>query len=158
VSIVVALLLVAFLCVRQTRPQEVDEQRGLRLIVLFGLIGLAQLATALTAEQVSTVAVACVAVSLVIEGALGGLRGALVAIYRDHGRLVSRGSTTTVALWIISVAVHFGGEAIAHRIDPSSTGIADATLLLGVVLSLGVQKFVTLRRSQRTARPIDRRE
>jgi hypothetical protein len=98
VSVVVGLCLVAFLCVRQLRAQEVSETRGLRLMVVFGVLGAAQLMTALDADPVSTVALACVLASLMIEGALGGLRGARVAIYREGSQLMSGGNATTVAL------------------------------------------------------------
>jgi hypothetical protein len=149
VSVVVGLCLVAFLCVRQLRAQEVSETRGLRLMVVFGVLGAAQLMTALDADPVSTVALACVLASLMIEGALGGLRGARVAIYREGSQLMSGGNATTVALWIAGVAVHFGTEAFASLIDTASAGISGASLVIGVVLSLGAQKYVTLDRAKR---------
>ena len=76
---------------------------------------------------------------------LGVVRAFTVRLWHADGQTVRQGSWLTVGLWLIGVAVHEGGLAVAH-IDSSS-------LLLYVGLTLGAQHIVLYARARGALRP-----
>ena len=120
----------------------------MKLVVIFGLLGVAQFVSFLGAHTMAIAAVICILTSFIFAGVLGAIRGSLIAVYRAGDALMHKGNATTVFLWLIGLVAHFGLERVAQLLDPSAEGLGGTALLLEVVLSLGVQKYVVLQRGK----------
>ena len=76
---------------------------------------------------------------------LGALRGLTVRLWSSNGWVVRQGTSATMVLWAVSLAAHFfidsgGGHA-------GVSGLAQASFLLYVALTLAAQNYVVYRRA-----------
>jgi hypothetical protein len=147
-SILIALLVVAVVCVRQLRTSPIREERGLVLYVLVFALGVLQAVTFLKNHSIGATVLALVLASLIIGLGLGALRGRLVHLWRADGQLLRRGNAWTIALWVIGLAIHLSIDLVGAGLDKSAEGFASSTILLYIGLALGAQRFVLLRRAK----------
>jgi NAD/NADP transhydrogenase beta subunit len=147
-SIVIAILVVAFVCYRQLQTRNVREERGLVLYVLVFALGVLQTVTFVQKHSVGATVLILVIVSLVVGLGLGALRGRLVHLWRSGGQLMRRGNAWTVALWVVGIALHLGIDLFSTHLDKSAEGFASSTLLVYIGLALGAQRFVLLGRAR----------
>lgn len=148
VSIVIAVLVVALVCLRQLRTSSIREERGLILYVLVFALGVLQAVTFVQKHSIGPTLLVLVLASLVIGLGLGALRGRLVHVWRSNGQLLRRGNGWTVGLWILGLAIHLSIDLVGAQVDKSAEGLASSTILLYIGLALGAQRFVVLRRAK----------
>lgn len=145
----VALAAFVFILYRQLRAQPVDAARGARRPLIFGAVGLVLAAQYLLHHAVTVVGVGGLAVSLVVAAGLSYLRGRSVHLWRQDGAWWRRGTALTLVLWFAAIGSHLGIDALIGSVDPAEgvgRGLGNATLLLYLGLSLGLQHLVVLRR------------
>jgi hypothetical protein len=148
-SIVIAVSVVALLIVRQLIARRVREPTAARVVLTLGVVGVIQMVQAAKGHHVGATTVAAIAVGLVIGAGLGAARAMTLRIWRDESGVAWRqGSWLTAILWVLSLAAHFGIDAL---IDHSTTakGLGTADILLYLAVSLGVQRELTRVRAAR---------
>ena len=162
-SIVIDLAALAWLLSRQVRTRPLKE--SYRTPVILGIIGLLesgafvmgggqQLASFLKGHRpFSTVpdgkvVIAAVAGSLVLAAVTGALRAPTVRLWRQDGQVWRRGTRLTVVLWIVSIGVHLGYDALVTH-GTGKAEIGDATMLLFFAVSLTVQRWLLNARAHR---------
>lgn len=100
--------------------------------------------------------VAAVIGSLVLAVVSGAIRAPTVRLWWQDGQCWRKGTWVTLVLWVASIGVHLGYDAlVAH-----STGVAqigDASLLLFFAVSLMVQPVILGTRATYLARGYGRR-
>jgi len=147
-QIVIGVAVLALLIYRQLRTRPVNAS-GLRLAAIIGVIGLIEAYQFIQQHPAGAVTYAALLGSLVLAGVFGVLRAATVRIWLQDGQPWSRGSWVTAALWIVAVAAHLGYDALVAGHGTANVG--DATIVLYLAVSLGVQRLVVHQRAQRLA-------
>jgi len=145
-QIVIGVAVLALLIYRQLRSRPVNAS-GLRLAAIIGVIGLVEAYQFLQQHHAGTVTYAALLGSLALAAVFGVLRATTVRIWFTGGQPWSRGSWVTASLWIAALAAHLGYDALVagHR----TGNVGDATILLYLAVSLGVQRLVVQQRAQR---------
>lgn len=153
-NLVLGLAVLVWIVARQVRTSEVRADRSPRTLLVLGLVGLWQVVQFLQQHTVAAGAVAVLVVSLVVSAGLGVLRGRLQPVWRaDDGRVLRRGNATTVVLWLLAVGLHLGADVLAEKADARSAGLASASLLLYLAISLATQRLVVQGRAARLVAP-----
>lgn len=138
-----------FILYRQLRPQPVVAVSGGRRPLIFGVVGIGLAGQYLLHHAVTTFGVVGLVVSLVVAAGLSFLRGHTVRLWRQDGAWWRRGTALTVVLWLCSIGSHLGIDALVGHLDPSEgigKGLGNATLLLYLGVSLGLQHLVVTHR------------
>ncbi len=132
---------------RQVRVVPVPRVYHARLPIILGIIGLLELTSYAGDHHVSSTAWAWV-VGTMLVGAmgLGALRGISMRVWATNGWVVRQGSAVTMALWLVSVLVHFVGDTGSTHSGGSD--LLGASFLLYLGLTLGVQYYLVYRRAQ----------
>ena len=140
---VVVLILVLL---RQVRVRPVPRVFQPRLPVVLGVLGLFELFAYTGRHHVSSAAWLWVAGTLVV-GALGFgvLRGLSMRVWTGNGWVLRQGSAVTMTLWLVSLLVHFVGDA--GQSHAGASGLEGASLLLYLGVTLCVQYYVVHRRA-----------
>lgn len=134
---------------RQLRTQPVGGAAGYKRPLVFGAIGLVLGAEYVAGHPVTGLAVAGLAVSLVLAAGWAWLRARSVVLWRRDGVWFRRGTALTVVLWFGSIGTHLGLDALLGLVDPAEglgRGLGNATLLVYLGVSLGLQHLVLTRR------------
>ena len=76
---------------------------------------------------------------------LGVLRGLSMRVWAGNGWVLRQGNAVTMALWLVSLLVHFAGDTAADH--AGAAGLEGASFLLYLGLTLGVQYYVVYRRA-----------
>ncbi|WP_299569701.1 hypothetical protein [uncultured Williamsia sp.] len=129
VNIVVGLIVVAVILVRQMAPRAVKASpKGALIITVIGLVSAAQF---VDHHHLSTLALATMVGSAALGVVFAVGRGFTVRIWRDeNGVLMSRGTVTTLVLWVVGLAAHVGLDLIAGH----GAGSATIVLYIGTML------------------------
>ncbi|MGD0560289.1 MAG: hypothetical protein ABSA93_35635 [Streptosporangiaceae bacterium] len=91
---------------------------------------------------------AAVAGSLILAVVTGAIRAPTVRLWWQGGQYWCKGTWLTAALWIVSLGVHLGYDAlIAHGTGKAAIG--DSTLLLFFAVSLTAQRVILTTRAHR---------
>lgn len=139
-SLVLGLAALALVIYRQVMVRPV-RMRPL-LPVLLAVIGAVELSGYLRGHHPTVLEPGLRLTSLVVFGVgLGAVRAWTVRIFPRAGGLVRQGTWITVVLWLVTVALHLGADAV--------TGIGQASILLYLGLPLGVQQMVVQGRAGR---------
>jgi len=120
-----------------------------RLSIILTIIGVVQFATFLNGHPHDDGGIAAAVVgSLVIAGVFGAVRALTVRVWRQDGQLLRRGTWLTGVLWVASLAAHLGYDYLVagHVTGKNGGNVGDATVLLYLVVTLTVQRFVLLNR------------
>ena len=146
IGIFVAVLLVS----RQMATRRLSE--SYRLVVILAVVGIVEFATFLGGHPHDDGGIAeALAGSLVIAAAFGVARALTVRVWREDGQLLRKGTWLTAVLWVLSFAAHLGyDDLVAGHITGKNGGnVGDATILLYLVVTLTIQRFVLLSRVAR---------
>jgi hypothetical protein len=142
-------LVLAWVLYRQRRFRRVRLQFAARVPVVLSLIGLVQFVHFTETHSLGA-AVSGIAIgSCVVGGALlGTLRAMTVRLSRLQKGLAQQATWLTMALWAVSVGLHFALTPAVSALHGPIDVIA-ASLLLYLALSLGAQNSVVHRRAVR---------
>lgn len=147
--IIGVLVLVLFLS-RQLVARRLTE--SYRLSVILGVIGIVEFANFLRGHPNDDGGVAAaLAGSLAIAAVSGAVRAPTVRVWRENGQLLRKGTWLTAVLWVVSFAAHLGyDDLVAGHISGKNGGnVGDATVLLYLVVTLTIQRFILLNRASR---------
>jgi hypothetical protein len=151
VSLAIGVLVLALVLYRQLTTQRLRE--NYRLPLILGVIGLVQFATFLGGHPRDGGGIAAaVAGSLVIAAVLGAARAITVRVWRQDGQLLRRGTWVTAVLWVVSLAAHLGYDyLVAGHVTSGKNGgsVGAATVLLYLVVTLAVQRYLLIARAAR---------
>jgi membrane protein YdbS with pleckstrin-like domain len=146
-QLVVGVLVLGWLVYRQLRARPLRMNQRLLLILL--LLGAIETYTYFQhgKHSASAAAVALIG-SLVLAAAFGAVRAFTVRIWEQDGQPWVQGNLLTAALWVVAVAAHLGFDYLVGR-HQDIGDIGNATVVLYLVVSLGVQRAVMTYRAQR---------
>src|ERR1700683_4889826 len=148
-SVFIGAVLLILVLLRQVAVRPVPRVIRLGLPVIIGVIGLFELIGYSNGHHhIAASAWAWVLGTLLVGAVgLGVLRGLTVRIWTAGNWVLRQGTAVTMILWLLSLAVHFAGDAFgSHATDGS--GLEASSFLLYLGLTLGVQTAVVPRRAQ----------
>ena len=149
-DLVIGVAVLALVLYRQLTTQRLRE--NYRLPLILAVVGLVQFVTFLNGHPHDDGAiVAAVAGSLVIAAVLGGVRALTVRVWRQDGQLLRKGTWLTAVLWVISFAAHLGYDDLVagHVTGKNGGNVGDVTILLYLVVTLTVQRYLLMARAAR---------
>jgi hypothetical protein len=140
-----AVILVLVL-LRQVRVRPVPRVFQPRLPIVLGVIGLFEMASYAGNHHVSSSAWLWIAgTTLVGALGLGALRGLSMRVWTGNGWVLRQGNALTMALWLVSLLVHFASDSAGNH--SGASGLAGASFLLYLGVTLAVQGYVVHRRA-----------
>ncbi len=139
-------LVLIFVLLRQVRVRPVPRVFQPRLPVILGVIGLFEMFAYAGDHHVSSSAWAWVVGTMLVGAVgLGALRGLSTRVWASNGWVVRQGTAVTMALWLVSLLVHFAGDAGGDH--AGAAGLEGASFLLYLGLTLSVQYYLVYRRA-----------
>ena len=133
-------LILIFVLLRQIRVRPVPRVYQPRLPVVIGVIGLIEMLSYAGDHHVSGSAWVWVLGTMLVGAVgLGALRGLSMRVWASNGWAVRQGNAVTMALWLVSLLVHFAGDAGGNH--AGAVGLEGASFLLYLGLTLGVQGY-----------------
>jgi uncharacterized membrane protein YvlD (DUF360 family) len=148
-SVFIGAVVLVLVLLRQVAVRPVPRVLRVTVPVFIGVIGLFELiGYANGHHHIAGSAWAWVFGTLLIGAVgLGIVRGLTVRIWTAGNWVLRQGTAVTMVLWLVSLAVHFAGDAFgAHAHDGS--GLVASSFLLYLGLTLGVQAAVVHRRAE----------
>jgi hypothetical protein len=140
-SYVLGVLVLTLVLLRQIRVVPIRRVYAPRLPLVLGVIGLFAMTSYAGDHHVTSGAWGWVVGTLVVGAiGVGALRGLSMRVWDSNGWVVRQGNVVTMALWLVSLLVYFGGAAGA--------GLVGSSFLLYLGLTLAVQRYVLFRRAQ----------
>ena len=140
-------IVLIFVLLRQVRVVPVPRVYHPRLPIILGIIGLLELSSYAGDHHVTSTAWAWVLGTMLVGAlGLGALRGISMRVWAADGWVVRQGNAVTMALWLVSVLVHFVGDTGSTH--SGGADLVGASFLLYLGLTLGVQYYVVYRRAQ----------
>jgi hypothetical protein len=131
---------------RQVRVRPVPRVFQPRLPVVIGVIGLFEMFSYAGGHHVSSSAWLWVLGTLVVGAVgLGVLRGLSMRVWSGNGWVLRQGNAITMALWLVSLLVHFAGDT--EQAHAGASGLEGASFLLYLGVTLCVQYYVVYRRA-----------
>ena len=147
-SVLLGLIVFAWVLLRQVRVRPVPRALTLRAPVFIGLLGLLTMSSYAGSHHVGPAAWAWVVGTMLVGAVgLGLLRGVSVNVWATENWVLRQGTGFTMALWLLSLAVHFVGDAAGTHAS-GGAGLDGSSLLLYLGLTLGVQTAIVQRRAQ----------
>jgi hypothetical protein len=149
-NLIIGVLVLALVLSRQLMTRRLSE--SYRLSVILAVIGIVEFVEFLNGHPGDDGGIAvAVAGSLVLAAAFGAARAPTVRVWREDGQLLRKGTWLTAALWVLALAAHLGYDYLVagHVTGKNDGNVGDATVLLYLVVSLTVQRFVLLNRVAR---------
>ncbi|HEX4189798.1 MAG TPA: hypothetical protein VHZ06_02285 [Marmoricola sp.] len=146
-SIAVPVLILAFIVSRQLQPRPVRQDSPFRLLIVLAVLGAVEVVQYAQGTTVPAGAWALLIVSVIIGAGFGALRGALVHVWRKDGELFRQGNATTIVLWVVGLAIHFGIDAVIAHTSHAARDLGNDSVLLYVALALASQRWITLQRA-----------
>jgi len=145
-DLVVGLVILGLLVFRQLQSRPVRGNQRLLLILL--VVGLIETSAYFQRVHAGSVAIVALAGSLVLAAVFGAVRAFTVKLWLQDGQAWVRGNLLTAALWVVAVGAHLGYDYLVGQ-HKDIGQIGNATVLLYLVASLGVQRLVVSYRAQR---------
>jgi hypothetical protein len=131
---------------RQVRVRPVPRVFQPRLPLVIGIIGLFEMFSYADNHHISSSAWLWVLGTLVVGAlGLGVLRGLSVRVWSGNGWVLRQGNAITMALWLLSLLVHFAGDT--GQSHAGAAGLEGASFLLYLGVTLCVQNYVVYRRA-----------
>jgi hypothetical protein len=149
-NLIIGIAVLALFLSRQLVTRRLSE--SYRLSVILAVIGIVEFADFLNGHPRDDGGIAAAVVgSLALAAAFGAVRALTVRVWRENGQLLRRGTWLTAALWIVSLAAHLGYDYLVagHVTGKNGGNIGDATIILYLVVTLTVQRFILLNRVAR---------
>jgi hypothetical protein len=154
VNIVLGLCIVGVIIVRQLTIRPVRGDSRMVLVLVLAGYGVAAIARTIRGHHVSAAVIGVLVASLLGAAALGGVRALTVRVWRDpDGRLMQRGTATTAALWIVSIAVHLAADAWLAKLS-TIAGLGASTVAIYLAVTWGVQGTVLRLRAAAPTSPL----
>lgn len=147
-SVLFGLVVFAFLLWRQLQVRRLREGRSWLIAGALVVVGVLEVTRYLAGHHVAHAALALIGVSFLVGIGFGAVRARTVKIWRQESTVVTQGTWLTIALWLVTVAVHF---AIDLMVDASSRNGAQAgaaAILIYLGLTLGAQRLVVFARAR----------
>src|ERR1700689_1336130 len=142
----VGALILVLVLLRQVRVRPVPRVFQPRLPLVIGVIGLFEMFGYAGDHHVSSAAWLWVAGTLVVGAlGLGVLRGLSMRVWTGNGWVLRQGGAVTMALWLVSLLVHFAGDA--GQGHSGAAGLEGASFLLYLGVTLCAQYYVVYRRA-----------
>lgn len=147
IQLVLGIAILALLVYRQLQARPLRaNQRLLLILLVVGVVETWQYFQ--TGKHSASAASLALAGSLVLAAVFGAMRAFTVRIWQQDGQPWVQGHLLTAALWVLALAAHLGFDyLVGHHKDVGNVG--NATVVLYLVASLGVQRAVMLYRAQR---------
>ncbi len=131
---------------RQVRVRPVPRVFQPRLPVVIGVIGLFEMFSYADDHHVSSSAWLWVLGTLAVGAlGLGVLRGLSMRVWSGNGWVLRQGNAITMALWLVSLLVHFAGDT--GQSHAGAAGLEGASFLLYLGVTLCMQYYVVHRRA-----------
>jgi peptidoglycan/LPS O-acetylase OafA/YrhL len=150
-NLVIGLFVLALLVSRQLTTRRLRE--NYQLLIILAVVGVIQFVTFLNGHPHHDGAIAAAVVgSLVLAAVLGAVRAPTVRVWRaEDGQLLRRGTWLTAALWVVALGAHLGYDYLVagHVTGKNGGNVGDATVVLYLVVSLAVQRYIMLARAAR---------
>jgi len=149
-NLIIGIAVLALVLSRQLVTRRLSE--SYRLSVILAAIGIWEFANFLGGHPRDDGGIAAaVAGSLVLAAAFGAVRALTVRVWRENGQLLRRGTWLTALLWIAALAAHLGYDYLVagHVTGKNGGNVGDATIILYLVVTLTVQRFMLLNRVAR---------
>jgi hypothetical protein len=149
-NLIIGILVLVLLLSRQLVTRRLSE--SYRLSIVLAIIGIVEFANFLKGHPHDDGGIAAaLAGSLVIAAVFGAVRALTVRVWREEGLLLRKGTWLTAVLWVLSLGAHLGyDDLVAGHITGKNGGnVGDATVLLYLVVTLTIQRFVLLNRVAR---------
>jgi hypothetical protein len=148
-SVFIGAVLLVLVLLRQVAVRPVPRVLRLGLPVFIAVIGLFELVGYTNGHHhIGGSAWAWVLGTLLIGAlGLGVVRGLTVRIWTAGNWVLRQGTAVTMVLWLVSLAVHFAGDAFGAQAHDGS-GLVAASFLLYLGLTLGAQTAMVHRRAQ----------
>jgi hypothetical protein len=148
-DIVLGVVILALLIYRQVIARPV-RARGLQIVVILALIGLFQTVGYFDNNHSGDGTYAALGGSLVLAAIFGALRASTVRLWIQDGQVWQKGNWLTGGLWVVALAAHLGYDALVARgHGHGAPSVGDATLVLYLAVSLGIQRLITQQRANR---------
>jgi hypothetical protein len=147
----IALAVVAWLLWRQLQVRELRRDRGMLLPLVLVVAGVAEIVGYGHEHPLGTVGYGLLATSVVVAAIFGAIRASTVRLWIADGKLLRQGTYLTCALWIVSIAIHIGGDYVIAPHDADRLGGISLLLYLGV--QLAVQRACLNERARRRPHP-----
>lgn len=140
---VIMVAVVALILIRQMRVRQVTTKQLVRFPLIFAVIGVVSLhGTVLT----GMVGDALLAGELALAAVLGLARGASGRVWCSDGIWWSKGTPTTLVLWVVSFAVRIAASAVAGVLGVSAS-MGTGAIFCFVAATLAAQSVVVARRT-----------
>jgi hypothetical protein len=148
-SIFLDVVFIGLILYRQLGVRIVRRRLTLRLPFVLGVIGAFELVDYSHGHHLSGPVLGVLALSFAVGGvALGYVRAQTIKIWVDRGIVLRQGTSLTMALWALSLGLHFASDWwVAHLKGP--TGVTTVTALLFVAVTLAVQGAAVQQRAER---------
>jgi hypothetical protein len=148
-DIILGVVVLALLIYRQLIARPVTA-RGLQIVVILALIGLFQTVGYFDSNHSSDGTYAALGGSLVLAAIFGALRASTVRLWMQDGQTWQKGNWLTGVLWALALAAHLGYDALVARGHGHGTpSVGDATVVLYLAVSLGIQRLIVQQRANR---------
>ncbi len=139
-------VIAALILYRQTRVRPVPRTLHARLPIFLGVIGLIQILDYANGHHVSASDFWLILGATVVGAAvLGAVRALTVKIWESNRWIVRQGTWLTMALWVLSIVIHFTSTIGATHLDAAD--VEWASFLLFLALTLGAQAYGVHRRA-----------
>jgi len=147
-GLVIGIAVLVLLIARQLTTRRLRE--NYRVSLILGVIGVIEFASFLRGNTLDhTKVIVAVAGSLVLAAIFGVLRALTVKVWREGGQLLIRGSWLTGILWALALGAHLGYDYLVIGGGKNGAAVGNSSVLLYLVVSLTVQRFVLLSRASR---------
>jgi len=150
-NLLIGIAVLALVLWRQLATRRLSE--SYRFSVILAVVGIIEFADFLQGHPHDSGAIAAaVAGSLVLAAGFGWIRALTVRVWRqDGGQLLRKGTWLTAVLWVVSLAVHLGYDDLVagHVTGKNGGNVANATVVLYLVITLTAQRYALLRRVAR---------
>jgi hypothetical protein len=123
------------------------------MMIILAIVGLVEFVDFLNGHpRGDSRIVAAVVGSLVLAAVLGAVRAPTVRVWRGQdGQLLRKGTWLTAVLWVVAFAAHLGYDYLVagHVTGKNGGDVGNATVVLYLVVSLTVQRYIMLARAAR---------
>ena len=140
-SIIIGLIVLVFIIYRQRRVRLVRESVSITLPLILAIVGISNFEYYLSSNPLTMTSTISIIVSLLfLAVGMGAIRAFSVRIWRQNGDVFRQATWLTIALWIVSIALHIAIDQIGN------TG--ESTLLIYYAITLFVQRSIVYARAK----------
>ncbi|HXC85570.1 MAG TPA: hypothetical protein VNV62_27375 [Trebonia sp.] len=150
-NLLIGVVVLVFVVTRQLSVRRLRE--NYRLMVVLAIVGVVEFVNFLDGHPHNdSRIIAAVVGSLVLAAVLGAVRAPTVRVWRGQdGQLLRQGTWLTAVLWLVAFAAHLGYDYLVagHVTGKNGGDVGNATIVLYLVVSLTVQRYIMLARAAR---------